>query len=159
MKHEIKEIWVCGDLQPGFREATSDIPVPFAWIGVGNPGYPGPYIKNSNMVAGIKLKFHDAATTILGPNVVHFNKTHAQYIIHLLKSIPNFKERKPELLLVNCMMGMSRSPAIAKAAAEILGIDKKNDIWYNPVVRNFKKTKPDMSLYTTIMNEYRWKLE
>lgn len=71
-----------------------------------------------------------------------FNKEHAASILEFVKLM---EDASVDLMVVHCLAGWSRSPAIAAALAKVDG--QKDDIF-------FKQFSPNMHVYKTLLETY-----
>lgn len=106
-----------------------------------------PNITSSENCKGVlRLSFSD----IDKPSSEHtiFDKSHARLILQFVKSM---MRDKVEVMVVHCQAGISRSPAVCAALAELYG--QNND--------NFMRSKlyvPNMHVYRTLL-DYGTKLK
>lgn len=96
---------------------------------------------NESHVDRLNLVFHDADVQKEGE--ILFNPTHAQVILNFVEDM---QSRDVDVMYVHCLMGQSRSAAVAAALEKALyGDDSK---YFRP-----GPYKPNMLVFRTVLNE------
>lgn len=121
---------------------TSD--KPWACISIGTTAQDIPTISTVNLVDRLILCFHDLNKLPDGVDISEvnlFSRDQAQKIWQFVDQIYT----QIDTLLVHCIVGISRSPAVAAAISKIFV--NNNDSIY------FKKYIPNMLVYRTLLQE------
>lgn len=96
--------------------------------------------ESNSRVAALFLKFSDIDRKIESPKVTLFTQEQASAIWNFF----NFYKNKIKTVVVNCEVGVCRSPAIAAALSKTISQDDS---------RFFKYYAPNMYVYRAILNE------
>ena len=122
---------------PKSKAAKFQCDQPWACISIGSEPGDWPKINKVQQVDIIQLAFED--TEFKRDTGIVFNEQHAKDILDFVDK--NWD--KIEILMVHCLAGQSRSPAVAAAIAKIKYDD--DDVFFN-------KYTPNMLVYRTILN-------
>jgi len=106
---------------------------------------------NENRVATLYLKFHDIGgdfdertkSDFTEEEIISFSKDQAKLILDFVYNHLN----EVEIIVVNCMAGISRSSAVAGALSKILNGDDMRFF-------NHKRWRPNSHVYKTILEAY-----
>jgi len=112
-------------------------------ISITSPGYEHPKLPELKSRIGLlQIKFHDIDKTIIskGKEYPAFTKEQAKEIWKFFQSY----KLKVNSVVVQCEVGVSRSPAVAAALAKIIGQDDS---------KFFKYYVPNMFIYRLLLNE------
>lgn len=133
--------------QSAVRDFTYD--QPWACISIGTELGDWPKINKCQLVALLQVAFFDLDSIpeayTGSTEIVLFNEDHARQIWEFVESVWD----RVELLVVHCLAGVSRSPAVAAAIAKVKYFD---DSLY------FQQYIPNSLVYRTMI-EYIWKKE
>ena len=97
--------------------------------------------KSENIVEILRIKFDDVTRTI---DANHMTSDDAKKIISFVKKI----EKKVELLIVHCQVGISRSAAVAAVISKYIN---GTDRW----VFESDKYRPNAYCYILLLDEFR----
>lgn len=122
-------------VMPRFQAEQFECDEPWAAISVTDPGGPVAKLSTENRVALLQLSFYD--TNHATDNA--FSLDQAKQILAFAKDVVP----KIEVLLVHCVMGVSRSPAIAAAVYKLL--TDGDDSYY------FKAYTPNTRVYNGLL--------
>ena len=115
---------------------------PWACISIGTEPGDWPKLNKCQLVGLLQISFYDLDRIPPGcelENIVLFSEDHAQRIWNFVNSVWD----KVEILLVHCLAGVSRSPAVAAAIARMK---------YGDDQLYFDRYLPNRLVYRTMLN-------